>query len=45
MAVTKISARHARLDLGIEHILNGDKTEGRTLTAHLSCDPIVSSMN
>ena len=39
MAVTKILARHARLDLGIKYILNGDKTEGHTLTAHLNCDP------
>ena len=39
MAVTKILARHARLDLGIKYILNRDKTEGHTLTAHLNCDP------
>lgn len=39
MAVTKILARHARLDLGIKYILNGDKTEGKMLTAHLNCDP------
>ena len=39
MAVTKILARHARLDLGIKYILNRDKTEERTLTAHLNCDP------
>ena len=39
MAVTKILARHARLDLGIKYILNGDKTEEHTLTAHLNCDP------
>jgi len=39
MAITKILARHARLDLGIKYILNGDKTEEYTLTAHLNCDP------
>ena len=39
MAITKILARHARLDLGIKYILNGDKTEERVLTAHLNCDP------
>lgn len=39
MTVTKILARHARLDLGIKHSLNGDKTEEHTLTAHLNCDP------
>ena len=39
MAVTKILARHARLDLGIKYILNGDKTVGHVLTAHLNCDP------
>ena len=39
MAVTKILARHARLDVGINYILNGDKTEDRILTAHLNCDP------
>ena len=39
MAVTKILARHARLDVGIKYILNGDKTEAQILTAHLNCDP------
>ena len=39
MAITQILARHARLDLGIKYILNGDKTEEHTLTAHLNCDP------
>ena len=39
MAITKILARHARLDLGIKYILNGDKTEEHTLTARLNCDP------
>lgn len=27
MAITKILARKARLDVGINYILNGDKTE------------------
>lgn len=39
MAVTKILARHARLDVGINYALNGDKTEERILTATLNCDP------
>ncbi len=39
MAVTKILARKGRLDVGINYILNGDKTEERILTAHLNCDP------
>ena len=39
MAVTKILARKGRLDVGINYVLNGDKTEGHTLTAHLNCDP------
>ncbi len=39
MAITKILARHARLDLGIKYILNGDKTEEQILTTHLNCDP------
>ena len=39
MAVTKILARKARLNLGIQYILNGDKTEDQILTAHLNCDP------
>lgn len=39
MAVTKILARKGRLDVGINYILNGDKTEERVLTAHLNCDP------
>ena len=39
MAVTKILARKARLDVGINYVLNGDKTEDRILTAHLNCDP------
>ena len=30
MAITKILARHARLDLGIKYILNRDKTEEHT---------------
>ena len=39
MAVTKILARKARLDVGIKYILNGDKTEEQILTARLNCDP------
>lgn len=39
MAVTKILARKARMDVGINYVLNGDKTEDRILTAHLNCDP------
>ena len=39
MAVTKILARKGRLDVGINYVLNGDKTEERILTAHLNCDP------
>ena len=39
MAVTKILARKGRLDVGINYVLNGDKTEERVLTSHLNCDP------
>ena len=39
MAITKILARKGRLDIGINYVLNGDKTEERILTAHLNCDP------
>ncbi len=39
MAVTKILARKGRLDVGINYVLNGDKTEDHILTAHLNCDP------
>ena len=39
MAITKILARKGRLDIGINYVLNGDKTEERVLTAHLNCDP------
>lgn len=39
MAITKILARKARLDIGINYVLNGDKTDSRILTAHLNCDP------
>ena len=39
MAVTKILARKGRLDVGVNYVLNGDKTENRILTAHLNCDP------
>ena len=39
MAVTKVYAKSTRLDAAIRYILNGDKTDGRILTAHLNCDP------
>ena len=39
MAVTKILARKGRLDVGINYVLNGDKTQERVLTARLNCDP------
>ena len=39
MAITKILARRGRLDVGINYVLNGDKTEERVLTAYLNCDP------
>ena len=39
IAITKILARHARLDVGLKYILNGDKTEEQILTARLNCDP------
>ena len=39
MAVTKILARKARLDIGIHYVLNGDKTDSHILTAHQNCDP------
>ena len=39
MAITKILARKGRLDVGINYILNGDKTEDKILTAHFNCDP------
>ena len=38
MAVTKILARKGRLDIGIDYILNGDKTEQKILTAHQGCE-------
>lgn len=37
MAVTKIVARHYRVDVGINYILNGDKTENMLLTAFQYC--------
>lgn len=39
MAITKILARKGRLDVGINYVLNGDKTQERVLTAHLNCRP------
>ncbi len=38
MAVTKILARHGRLDLAIKYVLNEGKTN-QDLTVHLNCDP------
>lgn len=37
MAVTKILARHSRMDVAIQYVLNGDKTEEQLLTARLNC--------
>ena len=37
MAVTKILARHARLDVAIQYALNGDKTQEQVFTAHMNC--------
>lgn len=39
MATTKILARNAHLAQAIQYVLNGEKTEGRVLTAHQNCDP------
>ena len=39
MAITKILARNGGLEQAIQYALNGDKTEGRILTAHQNCDP------
>ena len=39
MAITKILARNSHLDQAIQYVLNGDKTEGRVLTAHQNCEP------
>ena len=38
MAVTKILARHARLDLAINYAVNPDKTDEEVLTVYLNCD-------
>lgn len=37
MAITKILARKGRLDVGINYVLNGDKTDERILTDFLNC--------
>ena len=37
MAVTRILARHARLDVAIQYALNGDKTQERVYTARMNC--------
>lgn len=39
MAVTKILPRSIGLKQAIQYVLNGDKTDGQILTAHLNCDP------
>ena len=39
MAVTKILPRSTGLKQAIQYVLNGDKTDGQILTAHLNCDP------
>ena len=38
MAVTKILARHARLDLATNYAVNPDKTDEEVLTTYLNCD-------
>lgn len=39
MAITKILARHARMDVCIDYVLNEDKTEEKILTAYHNCTP------
>ena len=39
MAITKILARHSRLDAAINYVLNGDKTDERILTAYQLVSP------
>ena len=39
VAVTKILARKGGLNDAIRYVVNGDKTNGQTLTAYLNCDP------
>lgn len=39
MAITKILARSARMDVCIEYVLNGDKTDDRILTTYHNCTP------
>lgn len=39
MAITKIMPRKARLDVGIQYVLNGSKTDHQILTAYQNCDP------
>ncbi len=39
MAATKILARHYRMDVGINYVLNGDKTDDKLLTAYQYCTP------
>ena len=39
MAITKILTCKGRLDVGVNYVLNGDKTDDRILSTHLNCDP------
>lgn len=39
MAVTKILARHGRLEGAIQYVLNGDKTQEQILTSFQYCTP------
>ncbi len=39
MAVTKILARHGRLENAIQYVLNGDKTQEQILTSFQYCTP------
>ncbi len=39
MAVTKILARHGRLESAIQYVLNGDKTQEQILTSFQYCTP------
>ena len=37
MAITKILARHFRGDVGIQYVLNGDKTNEQVFTYRMNC--------
>ncbi|WP_409966996.1 relaxase/mobilization nuclease domain-containing protein [Bengtsoniella intestinalis] len=43
MAVTKILARKSHPKVGVDYILNGDKTEHEVLTAYQNCDPTLAA--